>query len=250
MSKVKRYLILADLHYPFYDLPAWKAVLSYAKENRVDGVVLLGDFLDNQNVSHHTKDKPRLRKRGGYKEDLDGFVKDILDPLEERLPRGCLKVMLFGNHERFLEDLLDEQPELEGAIGIAENLHAKERGWKVIPVGGHYKLNNVVLMHGDQVGSGMNVAQKMVNETCRISLMGHVHRFSGFTKIGVEARDKWVGITLPCLSTLAPEYAKGKHNAFIHGFGIVESWGKHKVNIYVPIITKGQFSFNGRIYGR
>jgi hypothetical protein len=75
--------------------------------------------------------------------------------------------------------------------------------------------------------------------------------FLAFTKTSIlKARSKWIGITLPCLSTLSPGYAKGRPNAFLHGFGIMESWGDGFGNVYVPVIVGGRFSFAGRIYGR
>ncbi len=142
------------------------------------------------------------------------------------------------------------RPELEGALNISKNLGLLERGWQVIPQGGHFKIDHILLMHGDQIGSALHVAKKLVDTTGRVSIMGHVHRFSAFTKVGIEPADKWIGITLPCLSSLSPAYAKGQPNAFLHGFGVIESWGRHRANIYVPIITNGQFAFGGRLYGR
>lgn len=248
-STVKRYILLPDIHFPYYQKAAWKAVLTFISQNRPDGVIFTGDQIDNQNISHHTVDKPGLRERGGYQKDIDGFIRDILDPLEKLLSRNCLRIWINGNHERMVEDLLEKSPELEGAIGIAENLKLKERGYQVIPVGGHYTLNGILILHGDSIGSALHVAKKLVDETCRTSIMGHIHRFSAFTKVGVELADKWAAFTLPCLSTLAPAYARGRLNAYLNGFGIIEAWGHKRNSIYVPIIVGGTFSYGGKRYG-
>jgi hypothetical protein len=48
--------------------------------SNIESCVLLGDFLDLETVSPHTRNKPRLRRRGGYKSDIDGFKREILDP--------------------------------------------------------------------------------------------------------------------------------------------------------------------------
>ncbi len=245
----KRYVLLPDIHYPYFQKAAWKAVLDFISRNRCDGVLLTGDQLDNQNVSHHTQGKPLLRQRGGYQKDIDGFIHDILNPLEKLLPKNCLKIFIKGNHERMLEDLLESSPELEGALDIAKNLNLKSRGWQVIEVGGHYNLNGILVLHGDSIGSADHVAKKLVDATCRTSIMGHVHRFSAYTKVGVEPADKWAGYTMPCLTTLAPQYARGRLNAFLNGFGIVESWGPKRNNVYIPIIFQGKFSYGGKTYG-
>jgi predicted phosphodiesterase len=248
-KKPELYVVLSDIHYPVHSKRAIKAVFEFIRRNPVAGLVLLGDFLDFETISHHTAHKPRLRRRGGYQHDIDGFKRDVLNPLEKLLPRDTKRICVFGNHERFLDDFIDEHPALEGAISVEKSLELVKRGWKVIPVGGHYKINNVLLMHGDQIGSSAHVAKKLVETTCRNSLMGHVHRFSAFTKTGVEDGDKWCGQTLPCLSTTSPKYAKGRPNSFLHGFGIIESWGHHRVNVYIPIITGGKFCFHGTVYG-
>jgi predicted phosphodiesterase len=250
-TKSELWLVLPDIHYPLHDRAAINAVLEFTESNRIRGVILSGDNLDCSNVSRHTKGKPRLRSRGGYQRDIDGFKRDILDPIESRLRKKATKVFFHGNHEDWLADFLDENPELEGALGIAENLQLKERGWKVIPCGGHYEVGRAMIVHGDQIGSGMHIAKKLVDSLCQIAIMGHVHTYSAYTKVSqVKERRKWIGITLPTLGTVAPSYAKGRPNAFVNGFGILETWGNGYVNVYVPIIVGGQFAFAGRVYGK
>lgn len=250
-DKVERHVILSDLHYPEHSESAVSAVFDFVKHNKVGGVILLGDNMDCQDVSRHTAGKPRLRKTGGYKADLDGFDEDILTPLEAMTGKSTKKVFFMGNHEDWIEDLLDAQPELQGVVDLAKNLRLAERGWKVIPCGGLYEVGRIAVVHGDRVGSGQYVAKKMVDSFCQTSVMGHVHTFSVFTKTSaIKERSKWIGVTLPCLSTLSPGYSKGKNNAWLHGFGIIESWGPGFGNIYVPIIVRGQFSFGGRLYGK
>jgi hypothetical protein len=56
--------------------------------------------------------------------------------------------------------LLDKQPELEGPLEIPELLKLKERGWQWVEVGGHIERGGFVLLHGDQIGSGVHVAKK------------------------------------------------------------------------------------------
>jgi hypothetical protein len=80
--------------------------------------------------------------------------------------------------------------------------------------------------------------------------MGHVHTASMSTKVSqVKSKDKWIGYTLPTLGTVSPKYAKGRPNAWINGFGILEKWPNGFVNIYVPVIFNGEFSFGGELYG-
>lgn len=248
----KLWVLLADIHHPEVDKASFKAVLSFitANKKQIAGVVLLGDNMNCENISRHTKGKPRLRTTGGIHKDFVRFNKDVLQPIETAIVKGTKKVFFYGNHEDWFEQWLDENPEFEGLVSIDKILNLTKRNWEVIPQGKHRCIGKAYLVHGDQVGSSANVAKKLVDSFCATSVMGHVHAASMFTKTShVKSKDKWVGYTIPTLGTLAPKYAKGRPNSFLNGFGILEHWSNDFVNIYIPIILNGCFSFGGRIYG-
>src|SRR5690349_21411918 len=115
-DKVKTYVSLADIHYPKIHKPTLEAVKDFLKQNKIDGLIYQGDQLDMENISHHTKGKPWFRQRRGYMNDINGFRRVVLDPIEELLPEGCEKYWIVGNHERFEQDLVECQPELEELV--------------------------------------------------------------------------------------------------------------------------------------
>ena len=123
------------------------------------------------------------------------------------------------------------------------------RSWRWIPQGGHIKIGNVTLLRGDQIGSGQNIAKKLVDAVHGTAVMGHVHRPSSETVTSLATEtDKWIGYTLPCLCTLAPTYAKGRPNAYCTGFGILDQ-GSTAINVHNIIITNGTFNWGGVEYG-
>jgi predicted phosphodiesterase len=247
----KLWVVLSDIHYPVHSKSAMLAVYDFMNRNRslIHGVVLLGDNMDCEDISRHTEGIPGLRKEGGFKADCDGFDKHIMQPIEKLVP-NAKKVIFMGNHEDWLQQWLDKNPEMKGAVSFESMLHFSDRGWKVIPQGEAYWVGKACLVHGDGVGSGMHVAKKLVESFCATAIMGHVHTFAAFTKTSeVKKKDKWVGYTLPTLGTVAPKYGKGRPNAHIHGFGIVEEWQNGNISVYVPIIVNGQFSWGGQLYG-
>jgi len=248
----KLHLLLADIHYPVHCRRSIRAVLQFVERHRtnIESCVLLGDFLDSENVSPHTQNRPRLRKRGGYKADIDGFKRDILNPLDKLLKPTCKKTAVCGNHESWLQsDLLDAQPELEGVVDIPVMLDLEARGWRWVPQGGHIKIGGVTLLHGDQIGSGQNIARKLVDAVHGMAVMGHVHRPSSETVTSLtSAKEKWTGYSLPCLCTLAPAYAKGRPNGYCTGFGLIEQ-GATSTNVHNIVITNGAFSWGGVEYG-
>lgn len=245
------WVLLSDIHHPEHSKTAFNAVLSFLDKNqaKVKGVALLGDNMDCNNISRHTKGKPRLRTRGGIAKDFDQFNKDILLPIESKIAPETKKVFFLGNHEDWLEQWLDENPEFEGIVSFDNNLNLTKRGWEIVQQGDHKLIGKAYLVHGDAVGSSMNVAKKLVDSFCATAIMGHVHTASMYTKVSqVKAKDKWVGYTLPTLGTVSPKYAKGRPNSFVNGFGIVELWPNDFINVYIPIISEGKFSFAGELY--
>lgn len=244
-------MILADLHHPDYCPPAFNASMSFLERNKedIDWVVLLGDNMDCTNISRHTKGKPRLRQRGGLAKDFSRFNRDILKPIEARVKPGTKLIFFLGNHEDWLEQWLDENPEFEGMVSFDKILNLTARGWEVVPQGEHRRIGKAYLVHGDGVGSGMHVAKKLVDSFCATAIMGHVHTASCYTKVShVKSEDKWMGFTLPTMGTVAPKYAKGRPNAFVNGFGIAEVWPNEFLNVYIPIIFDGTFSYGGQLY--
>jgi hypothetical protein len=252
-GKTQLWLLLPDLHYPVYDRPSVAAVLDFVEINRkqISGVIFTGDQLDNENISHHTEGLPGLRKKGGFQADVDGFDREILTPIDTFLPHAE-KVFIAGNHERFLTDFLEQMPEFDGCLSWPKLLRLDERGYTFIPQGESYSIGPLVIIHGDQVGSGAHVSKKLVETFCTSVVMGHVHALGAHTKCSqVKQSNKWVGITLPCLTTLAPKYGRGRANSHVNGFGIVESFDGGKLfNCYPVIISKGKFCFGGKVYGR
>lgn len=251
MTASQMHVLAFDIHYPVYHKPSINALFSFLDTNKVDGFVFGGDQLDLNEVSHHTKGKSIHRERGALKRNLNGLDKHILTPIEKRLKRDCQKVWIMGNHERFLQDLIDEQPELDGMLDIAEFLRLEDRGWKVVPLGGHHKLGRLTVVHGEIInGHGANVAKGGVEAWCSSIAFGHHHTNQVFTKVGPahEGR-KWSGTAIPCLTTTNPGYARNKANRAVNGFGIVEVRPNRDFNVYSAVIADGQFAFGGKIYG-
>lgn len=252
-GKTQLWMLLPDIHYPVFDPSSVEAVFDFMAKNRdrIDGVVLTGDQLDNENISHHTEGLPGLRKRGGFQADIEGFEREFLDRIDSLVPKAQ-KVFIAGNHERFLTDFLEKMPEFEGCLSWPRLLNLTKRGYIFVPQGESFSIGPLVVVHGDQVGSGANVSKKLVDTFCTSVVMGHVHALGAHTKCSqVKVSDKWVGITLPCLTTLAPKYGRGRANSHVNGFGLVESFDGGKLfNCYPVIVSKGRFCFGGAVYGR
>jgi hypothetical protein len=252
---VKLYVSLADIHYPKVHKPTLEAVKDFIGKNEVDGLIYQGDQLDMENISHHTKGKPFFRNKRGYISDINGFRKVVLDPIEALLSKKCKKYWIIGNHERFEQDLIECQPELEGLVNHVKLLELVERGYQIIPLGHSLQIGKLNVVHGEilsGIGNQMGTfpAKKAVLLYAGNVLAAHSHAPQMYTQISpVEHTQKWQGYIAPILGATNPGYLKNRPTAWLNGFSIIESHPDGSFNLYLVNIINGKFSYGGKSYG-
>lgn len=255
MPKIKIYAILADIHYPKIHKPTLNAVFDYLDENKVDGIVYQGDQLDLECISHHTKNKPLYRLRNGFIKDVEGFERDVLLPIEAKLKKDTERYWLDGNHERFAYDLIEEQPELEGAVDYKKLLKLQERGYKITELGHCLKIGKLNIIHGEVLSgignqAGIYPARKAVELYAGNVLAAHTHAMQMYTKISpVEHTQKWAGYINGIIGDTNPSYLRNRATAWSHGFAILEVHEDKNFNLHLIHIHNGRFSYGGKLYG-
>lgn len=241
-----------DSHYPHVDRPTWAALLDFVRRNPVGLFIFGGDNLDCGSISHHTKGKPLYRERGQMKRDLDGFRREMLDPIEEILPPDCVKVWLTGNHEDWAAQLIEEMPELDGLLDFPVYLELERRGWIVKEQGAHFKHGHLKYIHGDVLTGGVNAPRKALDTFVESVVFGHFHTAASATKILPQStRYKWQAWSTGCIGKLDAKYLKNKPTGWINQFGITEFYGvKGYFNHYPVNVFNGRFAYGGALYGR
>ncbi|SRR6266576_1271615 len=254
-NKVKTYIVLADIHYPKIHKPTLNAVLDFLDKNKVDGLVYQGDQLDLECISHHTKNKPLYRLRNGFIKDVEGFEKDVLLPIEKRLKKDAERYWIDGNHERFAYDLIEEQPELEGAVDYKKILKLQERGYKITELGHTLKLGKLNVCHGEILSGfgnqgGLFPSRKAVDLYAGNVLAAHSHAMQMYTKISpVEHTQKWAGYVNGIIGDTNPSYLRNRPTAWSHGFALLEVHPDNNFNLHLIHIHNGKFSYGGQLYG-
>jgi predicted MPP superfamily phosphohydrolase len=244
-----------DLHYPLVHKPTVECLMEYVEETQPDVFIFGGDQFHFDCISHHTKHTPIFRTRRAYKNDIEGFDRDILSRLEELLPAECKKVWIIGNHEDWEQDLINEQPELEDAIGHVKLLNLDGRGWTVIPLGHAFKLGKLYVVHGEVLSgvgnqAGMYPSRKAVELYAGSVLAGHTHAPQSFTKVSpVEHTNKWQGHISPIAGAVNPEYLRNRPTAWLNGFNRIEVLPSGQFNYYPMIVMNGKLAFGGKVYG-
>lgn len=228
-----------------HDPRALDAVLAFASDFRPHHVVLGGDIADCGAISHHNRGKPRLTEGLRLLEDFQGLRKELLTPLEALQPESL--TYHIGNHEDWINQLVDEYPGLEGVVDVESGLGLDR--WTVIPQGGVSRLGKLHFIHGDQVKGGQHPAKWAVETFERSIRFGHFHTFQAFSKTNaIDLKDVRTGVAVPALCRRDLQYAKGTPNRASIGFlwGYIHADGSF--NDYVSFICNNRFYALGRTY--
>lgn len=249
-----------DLHHPHVHKPTWNAIKDFIKKNpdKIAGFLFGGDQSDNAEISHHTSGKPLLRPPGSYKRNTDG-LNTLIKEVEAILPKQAKKVWINGNHEDWVSQLIERQPELQGSMEREVLLGLEARGWEVLQLGEGKNLGKLLVVHGEGltgIGNQASVyhAKRAVESFCTSVLYGHLHSAQSYTKVLPHStKDKWMAWSSPAACTLNPTYLKNRPTAWVNGFDVVELHDPEKeksnFNVYPIIVSDGKFSFGGNIYG-
>lgn len=254
---ITKFAFLTDIHFGFerrnghkvalHDPTAFAVTLSYLRDFRPDVLILGGDILDCGAISHHNHGKPGRTEGLRLLQDARDCRRMVLDPLEALRP--VRQIYITGNHEDWLTDLTDDQPGLEGIIGLRPLLKLGPK-WEVIEQGGYLNLGKLTFIHGDTLGPGEHHAKNAVISYERSIRFGHFHTFQAYTKTSpIDVKLGRTGIAVPCLCTKGPKYGESKPNRWVQGFcsGYVTSDGTY--SDYISIITNGRLvAPNGKVY--
>jgi hypothetical protein len=259
---MKKFLALFDLHFGFengrigtskvvratHNISLINVVKKFAKDFSPDILILGGDQLNCGPVSHWHKGRPKLTEGFRLKEELDLLDKHILTPFD-KIER---KIWIDGNHERFIQDYLEENPALEGLIEPAEYLKLEKRGWECHEVGAIIKLGKLYFTHGDVIlgkGSYVNPAQHLLNQT-RVNIRcGHLHTLYAATDFNpIRGNDYHTAIVVPCMCATNCFYMKNKPSRILNGFLYGYIYPNGNFNDYIVITNNNSFVVNGVSY--
>jgi hypothetical protein len=255
-----RTLYFVDSHYGFenaggkkraiHDVKAHEVMLQIASDWGPTHVICGGDGLDCGAVSHHRqKEGPRSTEGLRLADDADRYFEDIIKPLSGG-KKGTRHYIL-GNHERWLEDVIDQVPGLEGAVSIDSLLGLSNNGWEVHPLGSALTLTGkLYYLHGDQIKGGQWPSKWAVEAYQRSVMFGHFHTSQRFTKHNaLDATDIHRGFAVGCLCRRDPSYGRGAPNRWSQSIALIEEDPKSGFfQVSEVEIINGKAIFNGKVY--
>jgi len=213
-------LLISDLHVPYHSIGAITVALDYAKENGINGILILGDFIDNHNISRFEKDPS---KRSVIQELKAGRA--FLEALRDAFPDAKIS-WAYGNHDVRYEHYLRRQaPELfeDPYYHLHQRLDLESLDIEWLNDKTVIRLGKLHAAHGHHVVRGIfapvNPARGAFTKAKDNIVIGHLHNPSHHNEVTMSG--KVIGAwSLGCLCQLRPDYSPQTGNSQ-HGFAHV-----------------------------
>jgi predicted phosphodiesterase len=242
VSRIKKAIVLPDIHIPYHDERTLRNVMRYIDDSRPDTIVILGDLLDFRQISRFSRDIPEDLTRS-LDEDYQ-IANAWLDRLEGILPKTRV-VLIEGNHEYRVVNLAQKFPQLAGLVEVPSNLHLSKRGkrYRWVPYwseGELYQIGNAYFGHGRFISKYH--AFRHVDRYGVNFFYGHTHDVMSFPKVLAGADKTLVGQSLGCLCQYEQDYLRGAPTNWQQAFGEFHFRPSGFFNHYVISIFDGAFT--------
>jgi predicted phosphodiesterase len=222
-----RIAVVNDIHVPYHSVQALTVFIDHCKKNKVNLLIINGDFWDFYGLSRFLKD-PRKRR---FADEINIGIQ-LLELLQKELK--CKIIFKPGNHDdRFLHYLWQKLGEIDQLADLEEiknltlesivkkrspNLDIEFVGTKQI-----IRANDLNIVHGHEFASSImspvNIARGLYLRAKASTMCGHHHRSSEHTEMNIDGKivTTW---SIGSLCELHPEYMP--INSWNWGFAIVE----------------------------
>lgn len=240
-------IAMFDLHYPLDNKRFTENWLDFVRDMCPDIFIFGGDNLDMTPVSHWLLDK---HKRGSLegkrlKADYTGFKLDILRELV--LPDDCRKIWLYGNHEDWLNQYIDSNPEMEGLLELEEHIDLGD--WERYRYGQHAKVGSLKFIHGAY--TNLHHAHKTAQVYGCNVIYGHIHTGQEHTFTTPCDSLPFIGRSVGCGCDLNPSYSRDKPNSWEHQILLFYVRSDGSFNLYPITAINGCFTApNGKTYNK
>lgn len=246
LKKLEHGIFISDLHLPeSIDL---KPLISYVADTKPSIIILGGDIIDASGLHASESMKAEQVKLEWFKRDVKLAAKLISD-LRAASPKAKI-VYLEGNHEERYSRLQRKFPDL-----FAESLDfaacMADYVDEYIPYAtakSYVKVGDCVFIHGD-IFPDSHAKPYSLRYTPHKVVYGHLHHYQAYTGHRALLNESpRYAVTAGCMSTLNPEWKKGKANQWVNGFVSFVTDGEVTVPT-VHMIERGRFAIGGKVYG-
>lgn len=240
LAKQLKVLTLPDLHIPHeIDLTGIKA---FMKDWQPDHLILLGDFMNCDPVSHWVLDKKRVVEGMRLKEEY-AHANRVISEFVQLCPKSRITYFI-GNHENWVEQYLDRHPEMEGLIEVESHLKNIDQ---FIPFNETFRIGKLNFMHGIYTND-FHAKKTSLSYMCNM-IYGHVHDVQEYSVITPIDQKAHTAKSIGCLCKGEElSYLQNKPTRWVHGFNIAYIREDGTFNDYTIHITNGTFTVEGITY--
>lgn len=232
-----KHLVIPDVQFkPGNDTKFLTAIGNYIVEKRPDVVICIGDFADMPSLSSYDIGKKSFEGRR-YKADVEAThaaMEALLEPIKsynKRAKEGHRErykprlVLTLGNHEDRISRAVNNDPKLDGTIGI-DDLNYSKYGWEVVPYLKPIVIDGIAYCHyftSGVMGRPVASARHLVQKKHMSCTMGHVQNWELHREVAADGRPV-LGLFVGSCYEHNEDYLGPQGNTYDRGI-----WMKHEV---------------------
>lgn len=239
---IERWIIIPDVHLTDKTPAPYQLIKKIIKNNKFNGAILLGDYMDIAALSEWDKDKRQLMENQRYEKEIDNANSE-LDFLQKYIDRI---VYIEGNHESRIGRYIEKNPELQGLLEIQKVLDLEKRGIDWVPINQLLKMGHCYFTHGMFTGK-YHASQHLATLGCNI-VYGHKHQ-PQMCMTNMKMQKPIVAQGLGCLCDLNQPYLRGLPPNWLNQAGYIDidkQTGSFNLNVINIIL--GECIYNGKKY--
>jgi predicted phosphodiesterase len=221
----KTAIFMCDTHVPLHSQPAMNVLYKAIKLVKPDMVIHGGDTGEWDAVSSW---KYMKKKRPPLEYIIADLKKDalVVNVELDKLDRACEvagvkeKIMLEGNHEKWLDNFVEEHDYLPGYTP-QKIMKLEKRGWDYLPYGEYLTIGELNFYHGGHCAGLHHARQHLINLGVNI-VYGHNHSVQRASIAGLHGVR--AAFCMGCLKSCQGEnnkWLKGRKMNWSQAFGIV-----------------------------
>jgi len=231
-----------------YTARALDTALEFGKWWKPDETITGHDFMEFAPISYWNK-RRKLEMEGRRLHTDFQYANQVLD----KICAFTKKKIVFqpGNHDRWLDDYIQERPVLDGLINQHALLKCKERGIEYMPFDKIYKVGKASFIHAflkPRTNTTKYHSARMAEDYGASIFYGHWHSHQVFTRITWDTKPN-TAVAIGCLSDLNPGWMRNSPNNWVNQLLFMEFDKQGHFSWFAPIMIDGKFIYQGKIFG-
>jgi len=247
--KSLKVLCIPDTHVPFHDVAAVKVLMQFIDFYKPDVIIILGDFMDMNGISHWPSSS--FGPRRIVPEILEG--RKLLAEIKATAKTTTSFFYLEGNHEDWLKqalaaklpELADGLDQLGTDLTVQGFLQLAQLGIEFIPLN-HILRFTKTLGYTHGLFTSDNHPKKHLDVLKCSLIYGHLHDVKSTNQTSVDGHME--AHSAGTLSRLDAPFLKGRPNNWVHNLTTVEYFPDGQFHTLQNKIFNGKMSFMGQVF--